>query len=114
MAIDLAANGLSKDDTLIIEIMSLAYKANLATDYAVFVSFDGHVSMLRVAIAKSKKEYQFKLAETYLLPSCTATQLERFEKLERIRGRLQRLLDTGDIAACGMATVPECHDLFIL
>ena len=100
---------LSEKDALIIEIMSLGYKANLTTDYAVFINYAGHVDTLDIAVSRSKEDYQITVAQGHF--SLKRSRLEAFEK---VRDRLQRLLETGDITACGMTAVPECHDLFIL
>ena len=100
---------LSRINALVIEIMSLGYKTNFASDYAVFVDYSGHVNLLYIAIARSKEDYQFKVAQGHFY-------LDHIdpEQLAIVRDRLRRLLETGDITACGMTAVSECNDIFIL
>ncbi|MDP4158215.1 MAG: hypothetical protein Q8911_00425 [Bacillota bacterium] len=53
---------------LLSEVMALAYLVNENTEYCAFLSFMGHVNLLKVQIAKSDTDYNEIICtiETYL------------------------------------------------
>lgn len=73
---------------LVGNIAQLVYEINQTTEYAAWFNITGHVDRFDAAIAKSKEDYQTKLAETHMQPFTE-------KRLKEVRDNLQSILDNG-------------------
>lgn len=76
----------------IMEIMNLAFLINAKKEYCVFIRYSGHVDSLDITIAKNKKEYNVKIANSdrYSISN------EPLGKLEKIAETLRKFLENKD------------------
>jgi len=93
-------------DKLYCEINYLALLINRHTDYAVWLSMEGHVPWTSIRIAKSKKYYWDKIIDDEISRHVEKEGTGHYrdwngscsiEKLTKIRDQLKHILETGEV-----------------
>jgi hypothetical protein len=79
------------------DLFNLAMRVQMETEYAVFVSMSGHVSVFQVSIRKSKEKWDHYLAEGYLYYS-EKWDDELEKRYNNMKGMLIEILQTGEFS----------------